>query len=266
MAIPAFLNSSWSFKKLEGVIDVQTVINEIADQLLNCNTPAWTDQGGGLYKSPVDAAGRFFDLLFTRINAQKIEMRVRDGAGVGVAWRRMINLPSTNFWTVRIYTGQNHFMADLDAKVGCQYLLAGILDPAPMALAAHTHYCFGNGSYTNTDSTTGASFSYSTMIDDVTPGIVQRVSAHGYRYGNKYIYKTLGGKLVHYPYEMWARPTGNANFKYAGRAYQMLTGDAVQISPGAEVSVAIESGVAAKFTMVGGMPTNYNRGLMVRSG
>ena len=77
MAPPIFLSSSFAYFNRQGVSDVQAIIDDIDTRLL-AHSPAWTKTSAGLYKSPVDAAGRFFDVLLTKINAQKLEMRVRD--------------------------------------------------------------------------------------------------------------------------------------------------------------------------------------------
>ena len=78
MAAPAFLSSSFAYFERQGVSDVQTIMDDIDHQVKNHTTPAWTNPSAGLYKSPVDAVGRFFDVLLTRVTQQKLEWRVRD--------------------------------------------------------------------------------------------------------------------------------------------------------------------------------------------
>ena len=69
--------------------DVQTIMDDIDHQVKNHTTPAWTNPSAGLYKSPVDAVGRFFDVLLTRVTQQKLEWRVRDYLADTICTRRI---------------------------------------------------------------------------------------------------------------------------------------------------------------------------------
>ncbi len=153
MTAPAYLSSSYRYFEKWGVTSVATIISDFATEVLADN-PAWTDLGGGLYKSPVDADGRFFDVLLTDedgTNHVKMSARIRDQNGTTLCTRR-INLPASPSCYVRIYTGQYHFAIDVDpVSTACEFLMGGILDLTPEGQTAHGHYCYGHGSRTTAD-------------------------------------------------------------------------------------------------------------------
>src|SRR5512147_433054 len=100
MGVPAFLNSSYRYFCRVGVSDVQQIIDDFQTEVL-ANGPPWTNPSAGLYKSPVDADGRWMDILLTKISASKLEMRLRDQLGQTICTRRINNTSGAgNTWTV----------------------------------------------------------------------------------------------------------------------------------------------------------------------
>ncbi len=146
MAVPTFLASSKG-SATGSTNDVNDIITAF-DTLVSGQTPAWTDLGGGLFKSPVDASGRFFDVLLTAISTTNLEWRVRDQNAVTICTRRMqIVAGPQNYW---IAAGQFYCWIEID-NVTVEAVGAGILDLSPESQVAHTQYVWGRGSRTTAD-------------------------------------------------------------------------------------------------------------------
>ena len=253
MAVPAFLNSSFRYFNRSGVSDVQTIMDDFAAEVA-ANSPAWTNPSAGLYQSPVDGDGRFFDVLLTRVTQYKLEWRVRDQLANTLCTRR-INCPSANNWNVHIYTGQYHAVIDVEmGSAAPEALAAGILDLSPESQTVHTHYCYGAGSRSNADSLSGNDWSSNFMIDNATAASAQRVP-NSITSGNLGFTLTLSGYRMYIPYNMWVQPSGGGNYKYAGRAYQHLMGDKDQANMGTPLTIPLDTGTTGVFRPIGGRIT-----------
>lgn len=248
MAPPIFLSSSFAYFNRQGVSDAQAIIDDIDTRLLAHN-PAWTKPSAGLYKSPVDAANRFFDVLLTKINAQKLEMRVRDYNSVTLCTRR-INAPATNLWDVHLLYGENHLEIWVNTGTTApEFLSAGLLDCSPDAQNSHTHNVYGNGARTTLDAVYSyISIAYAAMVDNVTVNDNSQ-RTQGYNpasYGDQCLL-TMNGSRMYREAAYYALPTGDAaNFRLAGRRYHTFVTDA-GLAPFARVTVPIDFGVAATF-------------------
>ena len=151
MGVPTFLNSSYRYFCRVGVSDVQQIINDFQAEVL-ANTPAWTNPSAGLYKSPVDADGRWMDVLLTKISASKLEMRLRDQLGQTLCTRRINNTSGAgNAWTVHIITGQYHMNISVDSGTGWEGFGASMLDQTPEAQGSNARYVCGGGLRSNSD-------------------------------------------------------------------------------------------------------------------
>jgi hypothetical protein len=247
MSVPLFLNSSFYYFERTNVSDVQTIMDDFEHQVLSHNNPVWTKPGAGLYKSPVDADGRWFDVLLTRITQQKLEMRLRDQNGVTVCTRR-INCPSTNNWAVHIFTGEFHMQIDVDMQTAtAEYLYAGILEPSPDP--AHAKYVYGGGYRNNIDgfdSYSGVTRHF--MVDNATAGYAQRTHHYGASAGTVTMaLTTMNGSRIYRPVGLWCKPTGDAvNSRFCGRRYQALLVEG-NLSFGAKITVPIDAGLSGLF-------------------
>jgi hypothetical protein len=247
-----------------GVSDVGTII---ADFGVKAVAKGWTDEGGGLFSSPVDADGRWIDVLLTQVtDNQKLEWRVRDKDGVTLCTRR-INMPSTNNWAVRIFVGAYHAIIDVD---GCtttyETLQAGILDLSPEDQDAHSHWAYGTGSRTtgnSLDANGGDSYLY--MIDNVAAAVLERVGRFSGAHPSLNIGRwTLNGSRVYRPREVWNKPAGVANLRFAGRCYQQVL-IASDVAPGAEIKIPVDTSLTATFKVLGLTPSSsYNWRVAVR--
>jgi hypothetical protein len=254
MAAPAFLSSSFAYFERQGVSDVQTIIDDIHDRVLNHASPAWTNPSAGLYRSPVDAVGRFFDVLMTRVTQQKLEWRVRDYSANTICTRR-INLPSANTWTVHLWLGENHLEVGVDCgSAAPEFLTAGLLDCSPDAQNSHTHNVYGHGSRTNGDTADGyASVIYAIMWDNNAAGAAYTVRLQTFSpqsYGQAAVL-TMNGARMYREAAYFALPTGEAsNYKIAGRRYHTLICDA-NLPHFSRVTVPIDIGMSGTFMVTG---------------
>src|SRR6516162_9496070 len=109
MTSPRHLDTSicsYSYNKIGPITDVETggvgVISSWRTYSTALAKP-WTDLGGNLFKSYVDDAGHWMDVLMTRISATNIEFRVRDHKGHTIITRRFqIDAGGTN---INIWAG-----------------------------------------------------------------------------------------------------------------------------------------------------------------
>ena len=221
MAVPLFLSGNVAEQVPTAVSDVQDIIDDFLT-LATGLTPAWTDGGGGLVTSPVDGDGRFFDLLFTRIAAANLEVRVRDDTGTTICTRRMqiISGPQ-NFW---ISLSAFHCWMEIQNATP-EAIGAGLLDLSPDAQTSHTQYVWGRGSRTVADALDGDGNQNSDffMIDNGTPDSAGRVVGKNLNQDVQVMATVTGGGS-----DMWLAMDLGANFsgneRYAGRCFNMLYG------------------------------------------
>jgi hypothetical protein len=229
---------------------------------------SWTNPGANLYKSPVDGDGRFFDILLTDQTAAsvpKLEWRVRDQNAVTITTRR-VNGPANAVFNAHIYTGAYHAYIDFEwMNAAPEALIAGIVDMTPEAQSAHTHYVYGHGSRTTGDALSSNTIVNASMNDNVTPAVANRTSMYYSTSGtNSGGYMTTGERIWR-PVEFWCQPTGGGNYRYAGRAYQMLVTYS-DIVEAVDYTVPIDAGTTAKFRTIQGWTTTNNHLAAGRSG
>ena len=255
MSVPVFLNSSFYYFERTGVSDVQTIIDDFEHQVLVHNSPVWTKPSAGLYKSPVDADGRWYDVLLTRVTQQKLEMRLRDNAGATLCTRR-INCPSANAWNVHIYTGSHHMFIAVDVvSSSWESLMAGILDSTPDA--AHNKYLYGGGYRTNGDVNDAYhSCNRMSMFDNTTATLAERMTCYGGTTTSNAALTTQNGSRVYRPHGLWCKPVGDAgSFRFAGRRYQTLLVEWT-MTIGSKVTVPIDSHLSGLFRVTS-VPGSY---------
>lgn len=201
--------------------DVQDIIDAF-DAAATGLSPTWTDLTGGLFKSPVDGASRFFDLLFTRIAAGNLEMRVRDDAAATICTRRMQIVSGPQHWWLSV--SQFHAWIEV-INATPESLGAGLVDLSPRAQTAHSQYTWGRGYRNTSDSSdgTGHQQPWFFMDDNGTPASVRRPIAYDRCPGVTQYTPTMGsGKPAYFPLLMTANFA--AQQRVAGRAYNFYFG------------------------------------------
>jgi hypothetical protein len=251
MSIPVFLSSSFYYFSRDGVVDVQTIMDDFAAQVL-ANVPVWTNPSGTVYKSPVDGYGRFFSVELGRVDATRMSIIVKDQNGIILMSRRLNIRAAGN--AVRIYTGQFHCCIDVttfDAEP--EQFFAGILDLSPEPQNAHTRYAYCYSTRDSCDVYSAHWFMFSYMIDGTT--------VQNYQRGNTYTASVSGyatpaidamGYWTAQPVMFYARPAPSGDYRYAGRLYHTIVISQLIAEPGAEIVFPIDAGVTGTFRVIGG--------------
>ncbi len=250
MAVPVFLASSHRYLRTNNVTDVDTIINDFRSETKTNGSPAWTEPSAGLFKTPVDDDGRWFDVLLTKISATELEMRVRDKNGVTVCTRRMdIDAGGTD---IQICSGEWHFVIN-SLRATPESMRAFLLDLTPESQVAHVAYTAAHGSR---DSAGSLANDYAHMLYLWN----FYSSAYGFNYYVELAYMpAVAANLIRQTGAYAFRPAyvncvNVANlYRQAGRLPQVYLGD-TSLSPGTLYDVPIDVGVTAKFTKLCDLP------------
>jgi hypothetical protein len=245
MTVPVYLNSSYYFYETAPITDVADLIIAFRDQVLNHNSPAWTEPSGGLFKSPADASSRWFDVLLTKIAANNLECRVRDSSGITIITGRM---QIGSVAVVRIYTGQFHFHIESVAGTP-EYVRGGIMDLTPESQSVHSQWPYAYTYRDTADAVRTNDWRQCAVIDNGSPTI----AAHGMAFtcgsANKPM-QTASGAWMFGACGLQAKPLGSpTNFRYAGRLYQQLL--CPDDLPGSEFVVPIDAAAYGTFKVLG---------------
>ena len=89
---------------------------------------SWTEPSANLFKTPVTASGVFFDVLMTRIDADTLELRVRDYLGATLMTRR-IDIEAAGNTTINLYWG-TFYLWIWTRRATAEGFFAALLDPA----------------------------------------------------------------------------------------------------------------------------------------
>lgn len=127
MAIPDFLSDTVNAPgdaSDAAVTDVNTIIATVRANLVTAGN--WTEPSTALFKSVVDSAGHFIDVLLTRIAATNLEWRVRD-KNANVILTRRIQVTAGGV-TVEYYWGNFHLVV-CSRTATAEVAQAFLLDP-----------------------------------------------------------------------------------------------------------------------------------------
>lgn len=251
MTTPRFLGTDFRRVSLTGVTDVQTIIDEIVEEI-TLNLPAasrWSDEGGGEYKTPPDSAGRFMTVTLTRISATRYAFHVRDQNGNTVHdGTNDITAPSP----ARIWSGPHHLIVETIASTFQEIARAIMVDPAPLALSSHARYVYGMNRRNSSGTQINPNgFEADWLSADDAGGEAQRIvglmNSSAFNPGT--VYETVSGTLLILPVLIFAEPSSN-NFDLAGKAFQMIAVEGA-ISPGTVLTVPVDVGVSGDFEVLG---------------
>lgn len=268
MSIPAYLDSAtyaYSYYEEFGLADVETggvgIITRLRAMLIALG---WTEPSTALFKTPVDAAGRFLDVLVTRISSTVLEWRVRNQAGVTLCTRRI----TLNGSTVRYFCSTMGVLVEvciIDPNAS-EILSAHVLDMAPDLTTDHSLYCLGGG-YRNSagtqDSQGNASSQYF-AIDNGTAGMTLRGGTYSVSVdGNVQAMIDMAGRF--FLREMQISINFAGTFRWAGRLVHALNGPA-DFGGGTERAMYIDTNTVATFKSLGFALTAGNQRMMMRKG
>jgi hypothetical protein len=259
MAVPAYLAASFHYKETGIITDAADVITAVRDELVNQNDPAWTDQGGGLFRSPVDASGRWIDILLTRIAATNLEMRARDNAGQTIVTGRMQIQAGGRI--IRIFSGQFHFHIESVIPGGAsEYVRAGILDLSPESQTAHGQWCYAMSHRDTSDvvRTLSNQQDGAFMWDNNAYALAGRFFSYFNTSSGGSLVSPSGGYIFMAVGAGAKAPGEITQYCYAGRLYNHMIGDHDRLVAGAEFTIPIDAGTFGTFKVSGISRPSYS--------
>jgi len=150
MSTPYFLDSAQIARanaQDDGVTDVNTIISSIRTLLVT--TLGWSEPSTALFKTPVDAASRFLDVLLTRISATNLEIRVRNAAAATVITRRIQITSGVSVW----YYGSVYGVVIEAMSATAEVAQAHVLDQTPDLQTDSSLYVIANAYRSAADAT-----------------------------------------------------------------------------------------------------------------
>lgn len=246
MTVPAFLNSSHRYLSVPGVTDVDDIITNVRSELVTNGDPAWTEPSTALFKSPVDAQSRWFDVLLTKISATKLEIRVRDDTGTTIFTGRIwIDAGGTE---IKIYSGEYHLSIDA-CRATYENFRCGILDLSPQAQDAWGNAVYASAYRDSGDSTWGDRF-YTASWNGISNYACVLMPLTN---DDSPIGSDPAGNVISWP--AFVRYSG-ALAQLRGRFYQGLLVP-YTLANGVELTVPIDTGVTAAFRVSGAFATAF---------
>ncbi len=261
MAAP-YLTGNVLYAQLAGVLDVQTIINQVTTMATTLS-PAWTNPMAGKLVSPPDGNGRQFTIQFNRISATNLEMVMTDGSARTMTRRAQINAGGS---AVDCYVGQFHMILDWLNGSTPEGLLACMLDESPELQTSHNMWMVGNGSRNTGDSLDsfwqyGAFLvirnagTFAILLYGAMAPLWNRTSNNA---NNGNLGRTIGGSNLWVPLIAMGDTVANV-FNIYGKVFACLGTRLAFTPPGAEVSVPVDQANSSIFRVLN-MPT-WNPGV-----
>ena len=148
MTTPAIFEGSNYFRQTIGITSTATMVTDF--RAVAVTSAGWSEPSTKLFKSPVDADGRFCDVLLTETSTTRLGWRVRDQNAVTICDREIVISGTV---TVDYYAGQ-HF-AGIVNITGSEYGFAFMLSEEPESQVAHANYTVGNATRTTASASDG---------------------------------------------------------------------------------------------------------------
>lgn len=266
MAVPSFLNTAFVYTTLPGTtVDVADIITAVDTAMLTTlpstatgvfpSGQRWTSLGGGVYKSPVDAGGRFMTVKLTRTAATRLGFEVSDP--VGVLFTVEIQIAGAGS-ACEIFVGPCHLVISANNAGAWEVARAFMVDPTPEPLAAFPVYVWGTGRRTSAGALIGSADTWKFWCGRYYGGTV--ISAAGTPVNSvegppvcnaannaNMKMKTEAGSDVAFPYFMSPDTAAGSNlYLNGGRLYQVAVVD-FDYGSGADVTIPIDTGVTGVF-------------------
>ena len=265
MSAPNYLSSYFRYKESVGVVDVNTIIADLRDELVTQPVAPnqWTEPVAGTFKSPDRADGIFFTVTVARVSATRISYVVRDQLGMLVnnmtTTQQDIDAGGT---TVHYYTGPFHVCVTTE-RATPEAWMCGILDTTPDPLGKPRAMYFASRAPRDN---TGASLiaseyfrvylllpggtSYSSTANMIT------CSGGG---ASTWYRETVAGTKIYQPAEMNDGNQTGAVATFLGRIPQCVMVDG-RIAFASELTIPIDGANTGVFKVVG-FATDVNSGV-----
>lgn len=263
---PDFLNDNtypYNYLQTVGITDVNTIISDLRTQLTGV-TLAWTEPSTALFKSPPDTAGKFVDILCTRITQFNIEFRMRDYRGATICTRRIqIDNPgptAANYYcSVRGVTVES-------LRATPEIAQLQLLDPTPDLVADVDNRTVGNGYRTAADVVdgNGSNSAQWFAVDAGAPAVSQRLINWGANSASTVLGMIAGSSDFIYRDELLQINQSNSVQAWTGRPWHRLACD--QTLPfSSDKTVPLGDGTTGTFRVIGLATVNGLR-VMCRKG
>ncbi len=251
MTAPDFINDTicpWYYHQTTGMTDVNTIISDLRTGLVT--NLSWTEPTTALFKSPVDSAGRFMDILVTRITATNVEFRIRDFRGSTLVTGR-IQIDAT--------ASVNYFLTKFSMTVESlratiEIAHAHILEQTPDEASSLSNYITGN-TYRNASDTADGSWGLGRLIafESGSPALVSgRFSNSQNALLTNIASFSAAGTLL---YRDCCMPiTQNGVLRWSGRLYQAWLCDS-GLAFGTDKTIPVDDAGATAVFRVVGFPT-----------
>lgn len=254
MTVPNHLNTS--FRYLDVTVapaDITSLIGRIRTELAAMN---YVESPTLTFKSPVDAAGRFFSVVLSAITTTRLGWQVLNQAGTDVmGGGRAFQISGTVDTSIRVYTNPYGVFVESDIPSSTQeHAIAGMLDESPESQTSHAVYVYGNATRTSGGSSDGNYNSAGKlfMLDNLVAAQVDRIIGNTSNVGSQIPMLTGSGARLFRPAEVHAQ-IGAALNRMGGRIYQAYIGD-LAIGFEADLTIPIDDVTTATFRCVS-LPT-----------
>lgn len=253
MAVPAHLNSSFSFREMLAVTDVADVIVAIRDELLNQQSPAWTEPVSGTFKSPPDANGRFVEFDISASSTTRIAFVVRDDTGAQVI-DQTADMAAVD--RVYIYSGQFYLQVEFmhHGSGAPECFGCGITDISPEATDSQPTNVWAHGRRNNAGTLDAAMDAWSeyAMFDDTTVGKIRRAVNMTNAANAGLTFRTQSGMQIVFPVNLTRDPRTDPTAEpwFCGRLHQAILVDDFRAA-GEEIVVPIDDALTGVFRVSG---------------
>lgn len=261
MAGPDFLNSTvyaFYYQQDTGMTDVNTIITSVRTILVT--NLGWSEPTTARFKSPPDAAGKFIDVLLTRVTATNIEFLMRDYRGATVYDRR-IQIDATA--AVNYFCTIHSFVVE-SLRATSEIAQGALLDVVPSSINEIDNRCVGtafrNTSDTNDGSGSGVGglFAFDSGTATFTNRGVQQSQEIS---GTSIVQQTGASTIIYRDYLQAITQAGT--IRVSGRWPQALIGDST-IAFSSDKTVPIDDGGSTGVFRCVGLTTVGNGRLLLR--
>jgi hypothetical protein len=259
MTIPRIFSSSFYFNVDLGVVACANIITSL-ETILLAQTPVWTKLGTGVYKSPVDSAGRFMVLTMTAPTTARLNMLLSDQNGITVC-QRELSIDTTLGSTINYFTGQFYVWIE-SLKPTPEQLGAVMVDPYPYGYDVLKNYVMGSGFRPNGGATDGLCSQFDTwfMLESGVSQVRQRCRDWAL-VSDAQVSGMLDftGNPQVFPFDVNSIPNGSR--AWMGQIPQMYV-STQNFNPQTLKPIAIDDATAATFKVIAGVAnTSLQRGM-----
>ena len=257
---PDFLNDSavpFRYLQSTGITDVNTIISDVRSELVTNST--WTEPSTALFKSPPDSAGKFFDILLTKIAATNLEIRLRDYRGATLYTRR-IQIDATA--SVNYFTNTRGICIE-SLRATSEVASAYLLETTPDLLADVDNRLVGTTLRSTADTVDGAGGTMTVFFAFDAGAATNGNRCWACSNDAAGLVTMINGSatLVYRPH--WVAINQSGTRRYTGRPYHALVGDAASLTFGTDKTIPLGDGTTGTFRVIG-LTTTNNKRLLLR--